>query len=675
MASSKASSALLERVAALARSQFGEEDHYLATTVLGSALSEQHLEILSESDPDRLSDPQSARALFEITQLVDCVQDGSPRLVGPARNEGFVSDAFLSIVDAVDFATTPLDVREQARLDQAQAVLYEEPPFLKTEAYTQFCILRSDIEQKEIVLLELRRQLDIAEGDKHEQLVQDEEALAATLEGQRELLQALDRQHGFSEAEKIRDRAGRRVADFPRSVKDSLAVIDLFRITDASSNASHLSCDFFPAGLAEDNWVPLRLTRSEITQSRADSPLLSAIQDIEGLEFVDDGLIESIELELQMLAVQRSWFWPELFENRQWRFSVPSEPVSKGRGSSDGLMPAYVAGLVFARDLVVRATEEAEGRAPAPSGAMVGNLAPAVVLGRNPQFVAVQGRSVAAAAMHARPMAAAPVRMAVAQPQIRRGAIQPQIQPHVRRQIQPQFQPHVRPQIQPQFQPQVRPQVQRELQAQLVAQLKRTIPVRGRITDASGRSLAGATIVLRQIPNGPVQTKQTAKDGSFSFLIVGGGNCSFTISKPGFKELSKGFIINQPFTANLTLEAEGATEQLTVRLVDQTGAPFKGDADIVIHRIPHFTRQHEQMRGTSEARIPLPKGRYSVSVSSSEARRIEPPTATVELNGAQTITFEIQSSVLVRIPEIQLLGLVCRQVPLSPDPDPTLFGA
>jgi hypothetical protein len=66
--------------------------------------------------------------------------------------------------------------------------------------------------------------------------------------------------------------------------------------------------------------------------------------------------------------------------------------------------------------------------------------------------------------------------------------------------------------------------------------------------------------VLREVPKGNAQTRQTAKDGSSSFQILGGGKYKLTISNPNFKTLTTRLTLDEPFTANLKLQAKDAME-------------------------------------------------------------------------------------------------------------------
>jgi hypothetical protein len=116
----------------------------------------------------------------------------------------------------------------------------------------------------------------------------------------------------------------------------------------------------------------------------------------------------SVSFEYSSVSILRSWFAPELFQARFWRFGDADRRLSDGAAPPHGELPGYIAAAVFLRNLVI---ERKAGAAPDAGGAVLSPFAkiahwhaaavetPAVVLHASP-----------AAMVRARPAAMAPAR-------------------------------------------------------------------------------------------------------------------------------------------------------------------------------------------------------------------------------------------------------------------------
>jgi hypothetical protein len=654
MPASQATQALLSRVEDVAQQHFGGDAHYLATAVFGSVLLEEHLAFLDGFDPDNRMDVESVRVLLEMSKLVDCVQDGSPQLIGPERDQGYVSDRYRTLAKNIEFAPAPLGEADRAEYERALAVLFSDPALLlKTDAYARFCVLRSDLSFKELDLLEKRRQLRDAAGPEKNRLtvdIADLEALVATTKAATD---ALDREHGFRDAEEVREQAERRVAGFPEPVKRALDTFELYEIADATSNETHVACSFFPSGLAEDNWTTLRLGAADLAATP--DPALAALRDLLGFDSLGNAKIEALMVEIQMLSVERPWFWPELFANRQWRWAGASEPVSAAGGK--GLIPSYVTGLVFARKLTVHGT------------------VPTATPGGSPLVIRPQ---VLTAARPAQMMAMKAVKPS---PTLRQAA-----RPMTATMLQPQLMvaaPATRVVAQPAPALQVRSMkdmVRFKPNAAMVATLNRLVTVVGRVVAANGQPVSGASVTLRQLPGGAALTKLSGADGLVTMQLVGGGNVRIDVGKPGFQPLTQSLVVHNHFEAKLVLQPLATSHDLVVKLTGPTGKPFTGDAELLITSMllgitsmVQGVVRRESASGRAELRIPLEPGQYQVAVTSAGARSIQPPQVSVQLDAERSIGFRIDNGLLLEIPQVQLLSFVCREVQASPNPLPGLF--
>src|SRR5579864_5017534 len=64
-----------------------------------------------------------------------------------------------------------------------------------------------------------------------------------------------------------------------------------------------------------------------------------------------------------------------------------------------------------------------------------------------------------------------------------------------------------------------------------------TATVVGTVTDASGASIAGAAIRVRNVETGEVRSAQSQRDGEFTIPNLPPGKYEATIAKPGFRPL------------------------------------------------------------------------------------------------------------------------------------------
>ncbi|MDE1961069.1 MAG: carboxypeptidase regulatory-like domain-containing protein, partial [Xanthomonadaceae bacterium] len=85
----------------------------------------------------------------------------------------------------------------------------------------------------------------------------------------------------------------------------------------------------------------------------------------------------------------------------------------------------------------------------------------------------------------------------------------------------------------------------------------------GRITDAAGNPVAGASVDIVHVPSNTTRTVTTNADGRFSAQgLRVGGPFAVTVSKPGFEKIEKDDVylqLAQETTLNLAL-AQAATE-------------------------------------------------------------------------------------------------------------------
>lgn len=105
-------------------------------------------------------------------------------------------------------------------------------------------------------------------------------------------------------------------------------------------------CDIFDKG----GWAGFSISGSDIPNlvNQAPSELRSIFDTTSSASTID-----SLSFEYCSAALSRPWFHSDLFAARFWRLSDPTVQLSDGQTPPHGDWPAYVAALVFARNIVV----------------------------------------------------------------------------------------------------------------------------------------------------------------------------------------------------------------------------------------------------------------------------------------------------------------------------------
>lgn len=679
MSTQKASKALLSRLAETVLTEFAQEDLYVAQAPAGLILGEEHFEVLQQLEADRLSDPASVARLVELSRIVDCIQVDRETIATPDTAPGYLSDAFTRIVDNVEFKQAPLTAEQQRRYQQAQTLLFEDPPFIKHPPYQEFCLLRADVEKKDVVLAEMRYNLKALEPSAEKDVLKDEIAtFEALVKEQQEALDALDRVYSFRAAEAIIDAAEREIDEVPTTVRHMLDAIELFQITDPISNATHVACNFSPAYLSEDNWIPLKLTGEEIAKWQADGDAHSS-----GL---DDSEIESITLDVQTVICYRPWLWAALFKNQHWHWRSPAQPVSTGGTPASGQIPAYVYGLVFARNLVVKgrisARQQFEQVSLKPmsfqmsSDLLTRAISPAqlkpVNLSLNPSPVTLSNSRLKTAVATGR-----------VAPLISRRAIQPALmQPALSRSAQLSTSSINRDAIRldaatlkqsAQVRP-IRTNIPSSLvnRVELIQRESFSAPARAQVVDMQGQGIYQANVRIRT-QTGDRQAL-TGNTGHFATRLTPGRYEVF-VQKAGFAAASGMITVPQKGTPPVIQMKPQVTEgELVIYLKEESSGqqqPFTGSAKVVIEG--NNSQQIMMAENQHRLRASLKPGQYTVTVVSETADQILPAAKqTVDVRPSSgssrvdSVMFRLVSAPKIVNPDIQLLGVICRQVPACP---------
>lgn len=121
--------------------------------------------------------------------------------------------------------------------------------------------------------------------------------------------------------------------------------------------STYYPTDRMPKNDLKDNsvWTPIVLGESDFDELgvQASDGVRSWLSDV-GL--LDDPLgsnisLESVSIEVFPLTILRPWLHPKVFESRAWRWE--DEPLSDRGNPPKGMLPAYITGLILARNLVM----------------------------------------------------------------------------------------------------------------------------------------------------------------------------------------------------------------------------------------------------------------------------------------------------------------------------------
>jgi hypothetical protein len=132
--------------------------------------------------------------------------------------------------------------------------------------------------------------------------------------------------------------------------KQCISGID--KLTDAVSGEEFFPCGFSPSNILDlPTWTSLTLSEHEVEGLAQAAP--PEIRTLLGTDQMDLD-IESLSLEVSSASIRRAWFSSEVFRARFWKFYDTGKMLSTGQAPPSGDCPAYVAAVVFARNLAIK---------------------------------------------------------------------------------------------------------------------------------------------------------------------------------------------------------------------------------------------------------------------------------------------------------------------------------
>ncbi|MDX1414881.1 MAG: carboxypeptidase-like regulatory domain-containing protein [Candidatus Promineifilaceae bacterium] len=672
MMTTRAVKALLARIVKVANEQ-GDEHSYIATSQLSTPIHAEHIEVLSAPDGAFVSDEALAAAV-ELSKMVNCVQDGSPSYRHPASvGSSFVSDVYKKAVGkseddpvvrgTIEWANLPLSPQQEEELKRAESILYVDPPLGRTEQYLQFSTLRYEIISQIGARSELRLALAQAEEAEKDSIQDRLEVIEAALTANRDLFSALDALHGISAAERIYNSI--KSAGFPSKFERAHDLLHdpAFEITNPISNETHCPAAFFPNKLTEENWIPIRLTRAEIaaTGVGGDESLPDLPRVAQQLEVNDDAL-DLVELEVQVLHVDRFWMWSALFENRQWRFRSGVEPFSTGEPDGQGQLPGFVTGLIFARNLRLTGRKN-----------MVSSTG-SVHLGQ----LKFQPLNTKTALKIIQPQLK-PLSVSAAPVLTREATETPVLAARPARSSKPAAN----------F-------TRINLPVTNISSLVRTV-VTVRTVDSSERPLAGVSVTLTNLESGLKLKNSSAKNGAVVFRLPAEGNYVISAAKEGYKTFKDERRLTDQSSFTVRLEplipsallstiisssslvgtiptmvtGTTVTVKLRKRSDDNSLQPLDVDAEVAaINR-----RTGERLRQTVAAGKDavfnnLAREKFEINVFCAVYQPEGSTSQQVNVATVQQLEFVFKPRTIMQSDDTFLFGFLCYRTPLSPNPNP-----
>lgn len=641
---SKAARALLTRIVEVA-GEHADERSYIATSRLSTPVHSEHIDVLSQSD-GAFASAEALAAAVELSKLVDCVQDGSLSYSHPASvGASFVTNVYKNVASDIEFARAPLTTEQKADLERAEAILYLDAPFVRTEEYTQFAELRVEVASQEIDRAETERALQQANEAEKELVAERLEAIDTALQANRSLLAALDAQHGFTRAEETYN--GAQVAGFPPKLDKALDMLGdpAFEITNPISNETHWPAAFFPNLLTEENWIPIKLTHADIASAgeAASGKLPDLPQAAQELALNDDA-VDLVELEVQVLRVDRPWMWSGIFENKQWRFRPGVEPFSNGKPDAIGQLPAFVTGLIFARNLRLSGRKNMVGN--------MGTLKFKPLSSVSATTLVAPTLKLLAPAIAAKPTTSKPTTASV--------------------------------------QPKSAFTIKRPMMLSTIVGIQRIV-VSGKMVDNKNKPIDNVNVTLSDPKAGIVLKGKSDKKGNVVFRLAEEGTYVITANKKGFKTFKTRMrlgdggnfkaVVEPQFGVNIAatvmqqqlMIAPKAGNTLTVKLrkrdADGTLKPLDVPAQVVVFNSRTRERHPQNVKAGHNAVFSnLAKEKYNVSVHCAVYEPEGTASRHVDASKSPTLEFAFRTRTILQSEDTFLFGFLCYRTPRSPSP-------
>lgn len=117
---------------------------------------------------------------------------------------------------------------------------------------------------------------------------------------------------------------------------------------------------YLPSDVVDVSWPRITVTADELPRLAQQAP-----EELRNkLKGGGDSGIDLVSFEYSYVTVSRSWFTPDLFASRAWRFRDRGRILSDGGSPPKGECTAFVTGLVLARNITVQRKQTVDSEPP-----------------------------------------------------------------------------------------------------------------------------------------------------------------------------------------------------------------------------------------------------------------------------------------------------------------------
>jgi hypothetical protein len=339
-------------IMAKARRIFERESTFLAFPLSPIAYTTDQLDFFSETG----SAMEKNRMMSEYSRLVNLIPSG---VEWPPEEERYLWDIYDEILYGAKVASANRSAEEEADYQKAMDFLYE----------TDENGLRVDSAAVQAYNL-YRDAWFVAQENYNNKKVEAEFAEDAAAKGQWEDTDEPTLREAVVNAENEWSKKGFRTSvDNAKRTVEALGNrspsktwrewVDRFdKELDLKTDVDdfpYAASGFLPANAIDENsWSRFTLTKAEAKALVNEAP--AALKSRLAPQTPDFD-IESLSFEYSSARVTRAWLVPDVFKSRFWKFYDPAKKLSDGKETPEGICPAYVAGIVFARNIELKANE------------------------------------------------------------------------------------------------------------------------------------------------------------------------------------------------------------------------------------------------------------------------------------------------------------------------------
>jgi hypothetical protein len=331
---------------AKAKLVFERDDTFLAFPITPLTYDKAQLNFASDDAG------QNVRRLLEFSQLVDRIPQGT---IWSSWDDRSLSDVYVDILSAAKLAESNRTAGEETayqeawkflHTDDADGLPHDTPISLAYQSSRDVYFLA--LENYKNRQLTAESSTDLAA--KTQWTTIDEPLLREKRDTAFDRWSSDGRKDAVEHAKNVLSNLSAKSVSLTWSQWKSRCNPDLDFQTDHDSNKTFAPSGFSPANaLDSGSWQRFTLAGREVDALAHNAPaeLRSLLGDTVDLD------VESVSFEYSSAGIQRTWFVSDVFRSRFWKLG-DARVISDGKQPPKGLCPAYIAGVVFARNLDIK---------------------------------------------------------------------------------------------------------------------------------------------------------------------------------------------------------------------------------------------------------------------------------------------------------------------------------